>query len=160
MKNNLHWRNRLLFERKFDKAARDFGILMHDLLGKIKVPEQLEYVISEAVRSGRLEASQREKTEVLVREVMTHPKLVLAFDSAATLWIERDILLPGGPLVRPDRVVIQGNQAVIIDFKTGSPQTKDRKQIAVYADIIERMGYQVHARYLVYMESQVNVESV
>ena len=160
MKNNLHWRNRLLFERKFDKAARDFGILMHDLLGKIKVPEQLEYVISEAVRSGRLEASQREKIEVLVREVMTHPKLALAFDSAATLWIERDILLPGGPLVRPDRVVIQGNQAVVIDFKTGSPQTKDRKQIAVYADVIESMGYQVHARYLVYMESQVNVESV
>ena len=91
---------------------------------------------------------------------MNHPKLALAFDSAATLWIERDILLPGGLLVRPDRVVIEGNQAVLIDFKTGSPQAKDRKQIAAYADVIERMGYEVRARYLVYMESQVNVESV
>lgn len=160
MKNNLHWRNRLLFERRFDQAARDFGILIHDLLGKIKVPEQLEYVISEALRSGRLEASNRDKTEALVHEVMTHPKLALAFDSADTLWIERDILLPGGLLVRPDRVVIEGNQAVLIDFKTGSPQAKDRKQIAAYADVIERMGYEVRARYLVYMESQVNVESV
>lgn len=158
--SNSEWRKRLLVKRHTDQAARDFGILIHDLLGRIKDSSQLQIVLAEAQREGRFQAEEYSKIEELLQEVINHPQLLTAFDSESKMWIERDIMLPNGKSIRPDRVVLTNDQAVLIDFKTGSPQKKDETQIRSYADTIAHMGYLVVSKLLVYIGTTLEVKSV
>lgn len=158
--SNSGWRNRLLIKRHTDEAARDFGILIHDILGRIRDASQLQIVLTEAQREGRFQEDEYSSIEKLIQEVISHPQLLTAFDSESIIWIERDIMLPNGTIIRPDRVVITNDQALLIDFKTGSPQKKDEIQIVSYADTLTDMGYTVVARHLVYIGSTLEVKSV
>ena len=158
--SNSEWRKRLLVKRHTDQAARDFGILIHDLLGRIKDSSQLQIVLAEAQREGRFQAEEYSKIEELIQEVINHPQLLTAFDSESKMWIERDIMLRNGKSIRPDRVVLTDDQAVLIDFKTGSPQKKDKTQIRSYSDTIADMGYHVVSKLLVYIGTTLEVKSV
>ena len=160
MRNGIQWRSRLLTQRRFDSAARDFGILIHHLLGKIKTPDQLGWQVMEAIREGRLGSEDQEAIEKLLQELMVHPLLKKAFEPEAELWIERDIILPNREIIRPDRVVIEDHRALIMDFKTGHPQDKDAEQIRAYGAVIQAMGHPIEALYLVYTNPKVIVESI
>jgi hypothetical protein len=55
---------------------------------------------------------------------------------------ERSILLPSGEQYRPDRVLIDGQQAIVIDYKFGDAQDpKHQKQVSRYKELIAQMGY-------------------
>ena len=149
-----------MVKRHTGQKARDFGILIHDLLGRIKDSSQLQIVLAEAQREGRFQAEEYSKIEELIQEVINHPQLLTAFDSESKMWIERDIMLRNGKSIRPDRVVLTDDQAVLIDFKTGSPQKKDKTQIRSYSDTIADMGYHVVSKLLVYIGTTLEVKSV
>ncbi len=60
---------------------------------------------------------------------------------------ERDIILPDaerakGLKRRPDRVMIRGRRAVVVDYKFGEKDPASyRRQIALYLDLLREMGY-------------------
>ena len=157
--SSLAWRKRLLPERKHNQAARDFGILIHDLLGKIRTDMQVEGAVNQAVQAGKISAAKSVAIQHLLEEVTQHPKIAAAFDESRTVWIEQDLLLPDGQSLRPDRVVIEGRQAIIIDFKTGQAKEQDRVQIAAYGSVIQAMGYHVDQYHLVYMDTPLTIDS-
>ena len=158
--NGLSWRKRLLPERKNNQAARDFGVLIHDLLGAIKRSLQLEWVVSEAMVSGRISKDSEEKIIHLLRDVITQPKLEQAFAEESEVWIEQDILLPNGKTLRPDRVCLVAGKAIVIDFKTGLPTEKDQEQIRNYAAVITTMGYEIEAMHLVYIQEEISIQTL
>ena len=67
---------------------------------------------------------------------------------------ERDIILPTGEIIRPDRVLIKGNKAIVIDFKTGRELPSHDKQVIQYADILSTMNYIDIEKYLVYVNEK------
>jgi len=64
---------------------------------------------------------------------------------------EVGILLPGGDFKRIDRVNYKENETVVIDFKTGSPKSKDKTQVKEYMDILGQMGFPGIKGRLVYL---------
>ena len=75
------------------------------------------------------------------------------------LFIERDLMLTNGEVVRPDRVTVEGTKAKIIDFKTGEKQKKHVKQLNQYANAMMSMGYNEVKSYILYTDSK-EVEKV
>ena len=75
MNNGIQWRSSLLSQSRFYSAARDYGILIHQLHGKIKTPDQLAWQLMEAIREGRLGSEDQEAIEKLLKELMEHPLL-------------------------------------------------------------------------------------
>lgn len=157
--SSLQWRVRLLPERKLQHLARDFGILIHDLLSKIRSADQLDWVIALAVQAGQITEEKASEVRQILIEVIDHPALKAAFDETQTVWIEQDILLPDGKSLRPDRVVVQNNQVTVIDFKTGQAQEKDCIQILEYGKVIKSMGYSIQNYHLVYIGKPLTIES-
>ena len=51
---------------------------------------------------------------------------------------EQTIVSKGELNVKPDRVVLDGDKAFILDYKTGSYDEKHEKQLNNYARIIEK----------------------
>lgn len=56
---------------------------------------------------------------------------------------ENEIILPGsGTTRRPDRVMTDGERAVVVDYKFGDRETaRHRKQIREYLRLLRQMGY-------------------
>jgi hypothetical protein len=71
-------------------------------------------------------------------------------------WIalaEREILLPGGKILRPDRVLLKDDSAVIIDFKTGKEKPEHAAQVQEYAEQLWKMNYRKIEKFLIYLEN-------
>ena len=69
---------------------------------------------------------------------------------------EREILTTDGRSLRPDRIVISGNDATIIDYKTGKPSPKHKEQIANYADILREMDFKIKQSVIVYIDQEID----
>lgn len=42
---------------------------------------------------------------------------------------------------RPDRVVTDGHETIVIDFKFGKPRNEHKKQVRQYMELLTDMGY-------------------
>jgi hypothetical protein len=92
--------------------------------------------------------------------VIRHEKLKPYFADSAEVKPEASIIMPEGTLLRPDRVILEGKEATILEFKTGHPVDWHARQVISYADALERMGYEKVKRILVYIDDQVTVEEL
>jgi ATP-dependent exoDNAse (exonuclease V) beta subunit len=54
--------------------------------------------------------------------------------------------------LRPDRVIIKNNQAIVIDYKTGEMKKTDHEQVQNYCSILRQMGYKPVKGYLLYTQ--------
>lgn len=52
---------------------------------------------------------------------------------------------------RPDRVMINGKKAIVVDYKFGEKHNSYRKQIALYCSLLSKMGYSEVKGYLWYV---------
>ena len=72
---------------------------------------------------------------------------------------EHDILTTTGKVLRPDRVMIDGRKATVIDYKFGHEHHNIyQEQLRNYVLLLEQMGYQVEA-YIVYV-AQYKIEQI
>jgi len=69
------------------------------------------------------------------------------------LLAEQGILLPGGKHKRPDRVVLEENQATVIDFKTGEERNHYASQVKEYMNLVQGLTQKPVRGYLCYLES-------
>ena len=53
--------------------------------------------------------------------------------------------------MRPDRLLIRGSGAALIDYKTGNPKAEDRRQLQQYAEALSDMGLALQQAVLVYI---------
>lgn len=135
-----------------DATRRETGILLHKLLEKINSQQDVAEVIKAAVNSGFIAAgSEREFTEMLQR-VTEHPQLNEYYSGQPGGFIETDILIPGDKASRPDRVVVAGNEAVVLEYKSGAESDDHVQQVKHYKSLLERMGYQKITGKLIYLD--------
>jgi CRISPR/Cas system-associated exonuclease Cas4 (RecB family) len=65
---------------------------------------------------------------------------------------EPEVLAPGGEFKRFD-LLVTGEEAVIVDFKTGRPDPHNEVQVSEYMDILAAMGgYGTPRGFLVYLD--------
>jgi len=71
---------------------------------------------------------------------------------------EKTIIQKEGNLVKPDRMVINTNQEIyLLDYKTGAHQTKYTLQLENYQNAIEKMGFKVTKKALVYIGERLEI---
>lgn len=110
----------------------------------------MDKAISRLIAAGDLERTEIGEIKVIMNRVMNHPELKPYFKVGLIVKNETDIVLANGDLLRPDRVVIDGNTACVIDFKTGMRKAEHDTQIIAYKSKLIDMGYQDVKSLLVY----------
>ena len=64
------------------------------------------------------------------------------FEPGLPVRTEAEILLPGGSIVRPDRIVFDRGDVCVIDYKFGNVTSeKHRRQVLRYMECLSDMGY-------------------
>ena len=92
-------------------------------------------------------------------ETLKDKKIQPFFEKGLSVKVETEILLPGSRVCRPDRVILNGNKAIVIDFKTGVRKENYKEQLNDYAQALMGMGYSSVEKYLVYID-ETSVEEV
>jgi len=123
----------------FDSDAIRLGNLMHTALSWIKTPSDFDTAMQRLNASAL--ASEKELAEVKYRlEILLNNDTIKPiFNDFDAVYIERNILLSTGAVLRPDRVVVKEKATTIVEFKTGVFDEKHILQTKEYLTVLKSM---------------------
>lgn len=114
-----------------DTTLRDKGIEMHDIFASVTYREDI----------AKIEDEQNRR---LVEEMVASVNERGWFSDRYDVLKECTIINPDGSLLRPDRIMVKGAEAVVVDYKFGEfvPYNKKyHKQVHRYMQLLMDMGY-------------------
>ena len=103
-------------------------------------------------RAMQITREDRKRYETLINNLWKDETIKGWFSGKGEVKTEVVVLPKDGDTKRMDRVVIDGNKATVIDFKSGRPKSEDNRQLKEYASLLSEMGYEVEG-YLLYLKS-------
>ena len=109
-----------------------------------------------------LSHADAEELRRMVEKALSDPTVGSWFDGSWSEIRTEDAILSKGKkhLHRPDRVMIRGTEAVVVDYKFGELNaTRYRQQLDRYAKLLREMGYTEVSGYLWYVK-QGTIEQV
>jgi ATP-dependent exoDNAse (exonuclease V) beta subunit len=142
---------------KPQKEAADFGTLLHDILAHIKTKDDINTVLNRYYKLGQITQDDISKYKNLLLSVVKHPQLKEYYAVNTTAYNECEIVTASKELIRLDRLILKDKTAVIIDYKTGAPNTQHQTQINDYAKAVSDMSYTITDKILVYIQEPVEV---
>lgn len=171
-KNNLRYDESYLTVEDFYDSRKD-GLLMHYAFEKIFTINDTSKAVQSLISEGLIAENERNTLETKMKNVMMLPQIAEFFrpdidsslkenannPNAYKILNEQEIIQKGNRRVlRPDRMMIKGDTAILIDYKTGQIDPKHQQQINGYATALYQMGKRKVRRFLVYTEKMQVVE--
>lgn len=158
--NSNHWRDSIkmraaapsIWNTNMAETKRDYGVMVHTALSRIRSASTAQQAIIAMLEEGLINNEEKEHLALTVSKILDLPQLKEHFKEGLIIKNEAEVITLTGEMFRPDRVVITGRSAVIIDYKTGEEKPAHKKQIIEYGDLLNQMGYIVSEKLLVYIE--------
>ena len=150
-------RESLMWNTKQQKAI-EYGNILHEILSFIKTKDDIDLALTKAIENGLIVSSQKDAVEKTIYEIVNHQDLQLFFSNEHKILNEKTIIQKEGGIVKPDRMVLtKQNEIYLLDYKTGSHQTKYQLQLENYQNAIEKMGFKVTKKALVYIGETLEI---
>ena len=135
-------------------ATVDLGILMHLWLSYINTWQDAEPTLLRLIRQGQVTEQQaielRQQFNAL-QSLIERENHADWFSNQYKVLSEQDILTTSGNMQRPDRVMISGTHAIVIDYKFGHEQpSSHQEQVRDYMLLLRQMGYTIEG-YIIYV---------
>ena len=138
--------------------AIEYGNTIHEILALIKVKSDMPLAIEKSVETGLITTAQKDIVQNTIEEILGNDELLEFFNSDYKILNEHSIIQKEGTTVKPDRVVLKSNtEAMILDYKTGVFQESHRRQVEQYEEALEKMGYSVSKKTLLYIGKDLKV---
>ena len=131
---------------------REWGNLVHFVLSKINSLNDVKQEVENLRNEGILDTDNMKKLSHVLEQLFLDPEINRFFQPGLNVKNEAEILLPEGSAYRPDRLILDGRNAIVLDYKTGKKEEKHKSQINKYAKILKEMGYGEVKRYLLYVD--------
>ena len=131
--------------RGLQLSQREIGKRMHEVLSRINDVSQFDEVLLQARKEGIIGESEAWDTIMAhIKDGFSNPLVASWFKAGSTVYNECGIAsideASGLPCVlRPDRVVMNGNSITVIDYKFGHPSRLYRDQVSAYMKLMRQM---------------------
>ncbi len=134
------------------------GKLMHELFEKIATVADVPLALKRVLSEGKIDTTTAKEYEQLIYRVLEKEPFCSWFSGDWEVLNERDILRGAEKRHRPDRVMIKGNELVVLDYKTGAKSDSHHAQVRGYLKDFITMGYSSCRGYLWYLSENEVVE--
>ncbi|MDC1186198.1 UvrD-helicase domain-containing protein [Crocinitomicaceae bacterium] len=131
--------------------AQIFGNQLHLLLSEVEKLDEIQGKLDELIDDGEISYDNRERILTETKRVFSD-HLTELYASQNRILSEKNILFSGEKNSRPDKILIDGKNAIVLDFKTGEPRKSYEKQVNRYAELLEKMGFENVRKGLLYTE--------
>ena len=130
-----------------EDATRSYihtGSVLHKVFSSIRTSADVDAALRQLEQDGILydDHNTLDKITRMLRKRLAHPKVASWFSDRWTLFNECAILAYTDGHVterRPDRVMTDGHEWIVVDFKFGSPKPEYYDQVREYMDLIKKM---------------------
>ncbi len=146
-------------QEESENNALSRGRKLHEILERVYDEESLNRSITAVIEQGVLVEEERETYFEALSPLMHHDEIGPLLGLKEGRMVERELLVPGSVIQRPDRVIRQENRTLVIDFKTGKKYPAHRDQIRNYMKSLVEMKAPTVEGYLVYIDA-VEVDRV
>lgn len=144
-------------EAGISASNRVRGVVLHDILASVVYPEDLDEAVDRSLSCGEVTSEEAEEIRRLLSARIAEAVERGWFPDSARVLNETSLIDADGSVCRPDRVVIDGNKVIVIDYKFGEHHKSYERQLAKYADIWKRMGYEDVSSVLWYVHTGEHV---
>ena len=125
----------------FDDAKRKHGTVMHEVLSRIHTAKDIPHAIESYQMEGVITQTEATKLAQRLIDLLQTPKVKDWYSDQYRILNEVEILSEGGLTKRPDRVMLRGNEVVVVDYKFGQRLLKSHQaQVRNYLRLIQEMG--------------------
>ena len=136
------------------------GNVLHNVFAHIRTADDIDGALRQLQMDGILYDAQLtpERITAMLRKRLEDPRVSDWFSGRWQLYNECTILTtdPETHTVlerRPDRVMTDGNEMIVVDFKFGKAHPEYKQQVEEYKQLLSNMGYQNVSGYLWYVYS-------
>ena len=150
---------------KHDKMIKDIDAIekgnhIHDALSVIKDNTDVDIQIEKLYKAGRLDETyfSCEEMKAEISRLISLPEVRDWFNPGLKVLNERTILaktyLPDSRVKeqhRPDRIIINGDKVIVVDYKSGEHHKGHKKQVKEYINFLKQMGFKNIEGYLWYI---------
>ena len=137
--------------RKLRQHFIDQGNLLHQLFSLIRHADELDAALYSLTQQGLI-CNREQEAEIreLISKRLTNPQVKLWFNYPGRIYTECNLLKRNSncevgkhkvQTLRPDRVMINENEAIVVDYKFGKPNDKYITQVKEYMECLYHMGY-------------------
>ncbi|KAA6334581.1 ATP-dependent helicase/nuclease subunit A [termite gut metagenome] len=137
------------------------GLLLHTLFSAIKTKVDIEPAIDHLIFEGIIGTKEMETDiRATIQKAFSLPEIQEWYSDEWQLFNECNIIYrENGKLCtrRPDRVMIKGDEVVILDFKFGEQREEHSRQVREYMTLLTQMGHRNISGYLWYVEKGILV---
>lgn len=142
------------------RKKQDFGLLVHEILEKSQTQSDINMYLDAFCFEGRLNEQEKNEVSKQLENLFINPLFASWFQGEGQLMAEQGVLLPDGSHKRPDRIILKDEEAIIVDFKTGSEFEKHQKQVKEYMDLVASLSQKNTKGYLCYLEDGKIIEVI
>ena len=133
------------------KQAITYGNIIHALMAEIYYPSDVEPVLKKALSKGLMEVKEYNDLGALLKNLIEGLKAEGFFSEKNRILNERDIQI-SDRIIRPDRIeIFNSNELLLLDYKTGLADDSHKQQLEFYSKNLEKMGFSVKKKVLVYL---------
>ena len=137
------------------------GSVLHEIFSTIRTTADIEQALSQLQNDGILYDDEvtREKITALLRKRLESPRVSDWFSGRWQLFNECSILRVNADgnveERRPDRVMTDGRETHVVDFKFGRPHPEYQEQVREYVQLLRQMGLPGVKGWLWYVYSNI-----
>ena len=117
------------------------GNLVHEALSRTADAGGLAAAIAGLLREGVLEQTEADGMRAELSELLARDQVAPWFAPSLQVRAEATIIGSDGHAYRPDRVLIDGDRARVLDIKTGAPSPSHHEQVKGYARLLRELGF-------------------
>lgn len=150
-----NWQNKMILrtEAGFKSKEIESGLLLHETLAFIHHEKNLEPALIKIRNIYNLSAPELTSLKKQLENLLLLCSEMKWFSDHYSIFTERDFITATGELLRPDRVMIKDQKAVIVDYKTGDELPAHKKQMESYAALLRDCGFPETETWILYTSS-------
>ncbi len=145
----------------FKKNERvSFGNIIHSLLSEVYTETDIPKVVHKYSLLGILDNDTSQQISAVFLKLVQHPQLSKYYTAGLETYHEREISIKSGVFLRPDKIIVDKHEVVIIDYKTGIYMDSHKKQLQEYTQVVQKIFNKPCLAILVYMNKDIDIKTV
>jgi ATP-dependent exoDNAse (exonuclease V) beta subunit len=125
-----------------DDGSRARGMLMHEIVSSIKTVSDLSGALQRRVMEGELTETEQKEVFEEITEMLSLPEVSDWYSGKYIVLNEMQTLDPEWGFSRPDRIMMDGGKAIVVDYKFGEAEDpKYLRQVQHYVKLLQKMEF-------------------
>lgn len=141
-----------------DAKNINLGNQVHEVLSLMNTPKDYDNVLNRLLLEGTVNSSDLENIKERIVALMENVQLKQWFDSDFEVLAERELWYED-KIIKPDRVMCKGTEAIVIDYKKEKASEAQHNQVRGYMKAMKDLGFSTVTGFLVYVDT-VEIEEV